>query len=94
MDDLAYRLDRTIVIHAAPATVFRCFTDSERWAKWWGPGSTIEARPGGRVYIEHPGGVETVGECSRSRRLERIGSLRLCGNSPNPTFAVRGFERG
>jgi uncharacterized protein YndB with AHSA1/START domain len=57
-----HRLDRTLVIAAAPATVFRFFTDSMRWATWWGAGSTIEARPGGRLRIRHPDGVVVSGE--------------------------------
>ncbi len=32
MEDLPYRLDRAIIIHAAPVTVIRFFTDTERWA--------------------------------------------------------------
>ena len=62
MTVLAHQLDRTIVIGAPPALVFRYFTDSTRWAAWWGAGSTIDARPGGRVYICYPGNVEVVGE--------------------------------
>jgi uncharacterized protein YndB with AHSA1/START domain len=62
MTDLAHRLDRTIVIQARPETVFRFFTDEKRWAAWWGRGSTIEARPGGRVHIRHPEGTEVGGE--------------------------------
>jgi uncharacterized protein YndB with AHSA1/START domain len=69
---LPYRLDRTVTIHAAPATVFRYFTDSDRFARWWGAGSTIDARPGGRVFIRHPGGVETVGEVLEVTAPERI----------------------
>src|SRR5262249_22736208 len=30
--------------------------------KWWGEGSTIDARPGGQLRIRHPGGVEVTGE--------------------------------
>jgi len=59
---LTHRLDRTIVIGAPPAAVFKYFTDSARWAAWWGAGSTIDARPGGRVFVNHPGGVEASGE--------------------------------
>lgn len=55
------RLDRTVVIEARPATVFSFFTDNDRWATWWGKGSTIDARPGGRVFIRHPNGVEMAG---------------------------------
>jgi uncharacterized protein YndB with AHSA1/START domain len=72
MPELPYRLDRTVVIHATPETVFQFFTDSARWAGWWGAGSTIDAQPGGRVYIRHPNGVETLGEVLEVRRAERI----------------------
>ena len=56
------RLDRIVVIEARPATVFSFFMDSERWARWWGAGSTIDARPGGRIFIRHPNGVEMSGD--------------------------------
>jgi len=54
MTDFAYRLDRSIVIHAAPGTVFRFFEDGDKWASWWGAGSTIEPRKRGRLLIRHP----------------------------------------
>jgi uncharacterized protein YndB with AHSA1/START domain len=57
-----YRLDRSVLIRATPDTVFRYFTDTPRWANWWGAGSTIDARPGGRVQIRHPDGTEVAGE--------------------------------
>jgi uncharacterized protein YndB with AHSA1/START domain len=59
---MPHRLDRTIVINAARDTVFRYFTDTERWARWWGQGSTIDAHAGGAVRICHPGGVQVTGE--------------------------------
>jgi uncharacterized protein YndB with AHSA1/START domain len=62
MNARPYRLDRTLVIQATRETVFRYFTDSARWAQWWGKGSTIEARPGGRLYVRHPNGIESAGE--------------------------------
>jgi len=62
MTVLAHQLDRIVTIGAPPASVFRYFTDSERWAAWWGAGSTIDPRPGGRVYIRYPNAVEVVGE--------------------------------
>lgn len=67
-----YSLDRTVVIRAPRETVFRYFTDSARWAAWWGAGSTIDARPGGKMYIRHPNGVETVGEVLEVSSPERI----------------------
>jgi uncharacterized protein YndB with AHSA1/START domain len=62
MTTFAYRLDRSVVIHAAPDVVFRYFTDSDRWASWWSAGSTIEAKKHGRVLIRHADGVDAVGE--------------------------------
>jgi uncharacterized protein YndB with AHSA1/START domain len=62
MNDLPFRLERTVTIRAKRETVFRYFTDSARWAAWWGEGSTIDARPGGALYIRHPGGTEARGE--------------------------------
>ena len=53
--------DRTIEIRARPATVFRFFTDSARWARWWGSGSTIEPRIGGAVVIVYPTGDRASG---------------------------------
>lgn len=69
---LAHRLDRTIVIGAPPAAVFEYFTDPARWAAWWGPGSTIDARPGGRVLVKYPNGVEASGEVVDVRSPSRI----------------------
>jgi uncharacterized protein YndB with AHSA1/START domain len=68
----AHHLDRTVVIHATPDTVFRYFTDSERWAAWWGAGSTIDARIGGRVFIRYPTGDEASGRVVELRPPERI----------------------
>ena len=66
------RLDRTIVIRARPATVFEFFTNSQDWAAWWGAGSSIDARPGGRLLIRHPNGIEVTGEVIDLRAPERI----------------------
>jgi uncharacterized protein YndB with AHSA1/START domain len=60
--NLPHVLERTLVIHARRETVFRFFTDSARWASWWGAGSAIDPRPGGRVVIKYPGDVEAAGE--------------------------------
>ena len=59
---LPHQLDRVITIDASPETVFSFFTDTERWAKWWGAGSTIDPHPGGRVLIHHANGIEVIGE--------------------------------
>jgi len=59
---MPHRLDRSIIISATRDTVFNYFTDSTRWARWWGQGSTIDARVGGPVQIVHPGGIAVSGE--------------------------------
>jgi uncharacterized protein YndB with AHSA1/START domain len=69
---LPYRLDRTVLIRASRETVFRFFTDSARWAAWWGAGSTIDARPGGEVRIRYPNGIEVLGEVLDLLAPERI----------------------
>ena len=69
---LPHRLERSILIRARRDVVFRFFTDSERWARWWGAGSTIDPRPGGRVLIRFPGNTDVLGEV-----LEIVDGTRL-----------------
>ncbi|MGE5181233.1 MAG: SRPBCC domain-containing protein [Acidobacteriota bacterium] len=61
MMPLAFSLDRTIEIGARRATVFAYFTDSARWARWWGAGSTIDPVVGGAVRIRYPDGSTASG---------------------------------
>jgi uncharacterized protein YndB with AHSA1/START domain len=90
MSALPHRLDRRIVIGARPATVFRFFADPERWAAWWGAGSTIDARPGGRVLIRHPNGVESAGEVLEVAPPERIVfTYGFASGTPIPPGASR-----
>jgi len=72
MNNLPFRLERTVTIRATRENVFRFFTDSARWAAWWGAGSTIDARQGGALYIRHPGGVESRGEVVELQPPARI----------------------
>jgi uncharacterized protein YndB with AHSA1/START domain len=72
MNELPYSLERTVVIRAIPETVFRFFTDSARWATWWGAGSTIDAQPGGKVYIRHANGIESAGQVLDVRPPQQI----------------------
>ena len=71
-DDLPHVLERTVLIQADPHAVFRFFTDSVRWAKWWGAGSTIDPRPGGRVLIRYPNGASASGEVLDIAAPERL----------------------
>ena len=59
---LPHRLDRTVLIQAPRDIVFSYFTDSARWARWWGAGSTIDPRVGGAVLMVHPGNIQVAGE--------------------------------
>jgi uncharacterized protein YndB with AHSA1/START domain len=72
MTALPHHLDRTITIGARRETVFSFFTTDARWASWWGSGSAIDARPGGRMYIKYPNGVEVAGEVVEVTPPERI----------------------
>lgn len=54
--------ERSVVIHASVDVVFAHFTDSARFAAWWGEGSTIEPEVGGKVLIRYPNGVVALGE--------------------------------
>lgn len=69
---LPHQLTRTIDIAAPRDVVFRYFTDPARWASWWGAGSDIDARPGGRMLIRYPNAVEAVGEVLDIQVPERI----------------------
>ena len=72
MTALEHVLDREVTIAARRETVFRYFTDSERFAAWWGAGSRIEPRPGGAVMIRFPNGVVAGGEVVEIAPVERV----------------------
>ena len=72
MSELEYVLERTVTIAARRETVFRFFTDRERFAAWWGQGSSIEPRPGGAVVIRYPNGVVAGGEVVEITPVQRI----------------------
>ena len=63
--DLPHSLTRSLVIRAPREVVFRYFTDSERFASWWGEGSTIDGRIGGTVHIRYPNEIVARGEVTR-----------------------------
>ena len=69
---LPYQLDRTVTIHAERDIVFAFLTDTPRWAAWWGPGSTIDPRPGGDVRIRYPDGTEALGTVVEVHPPDRI----------------------
>jgi hypothetical protein len=72
MPELTHLLERTLLIEATRSIVFRFFTDTDRWAAWWGGGSAIDPRPGGRVLIRYPNGVQVLGEVLEIAEPERI----------------------
>jgi uncharacterized protein YndB with AHSA1/START domain len=87
---LPHALDRHILIRARPETVFRYFTDSARWASWWGAGSTVDPRPGGRVFIRYPNAVEAAGEVREivpPRRL--VYTIGFVSGAPIPVGGSR-----
>lgn len=70
--DLIHSLERTVLISARRETVFRFFTDSKRFADWWGEGSTIEGKPGGSYLIRYPNGLLASGKILEMNPPERI----------------------
>ncbi len=58
---LPHSLERSVLVRARRATVFRFFTDSSYFARWWGAGSTIDPRPGGAFTIRFPNAVVASG---------------------------------
>lgn len=72
MTALPHSLDRAVVIRARPGTVFRYFTDTARFASWWGEGSSIDATPGGAVRIVYPGGVVVSGSVVSVKPAQQI----------------------
>jgi uncharacterized protein YndB with AHSA1/START domain len=63
---------RTIEIAAPRELVFQYFVDSERFARWWGPGSSVDPRPGGAVRICYPGGQVASGHFKEVVEPERV----------------------
>jgi uncharacterized protein YndB with AHSA1/START domain len=87
---LTHTLDRRVVIRARPETVFRYFTESECWASWWGAGSTIEPRMGGKVFIRYPNGIEAGGQVLELDPPRRIAfSMGYASGTPMPIGASR-----
>ena len=88
--ELPHHLDRSILIRAPRATVFSFFTDSSRWAAWWGAGSTIEPMVDGKVYIRHPNGIEAGGRVLEVVSQERVVfSYGFVSGVPMPLEASR-----
>jgi len=72
MSELDHVLERVVTIAAPRETVFRYFTDSERFAAWWGAGSRIEPTPGGVVHISYPNGVVAGGKVLEITPVGRV----------------------
>jgi len=72
MKPLPYAVNREILIEADRETVFGFFTDSARWASWWGAGSTVEPRPGGALRVRHSNGFVSEGEVLQIDAPERF----------------------
>ena len=72
MNLLEHSLERSVLICATRRTVFNYFTDSKRFADWWGEGSSIEARPGGAMRIRYPNGATASGQVLEVVPDERV----------------------
>ena len=72
MTPLDHSLERTVTISARRETVFAHFTDSVRFAAWWGAGSSVDARPGGDLRICYPNRVVAAGQVVEVEPPRRI----------------------
>ncbi len=72
MNEYPFTLERSIVICAERSTVFSFFTDSKRFADWWGPGSEVEGYTGGAVRIRFPNGIAASGQILEIEPENRI----------------------
>jgi uncharacterized protein YndB with AHSA1/START domain len=63
---------REILIHADPDVVFAHLTDPDRFAAWFGAGSTIDPHPGGTVTVVFPGGARAGGDVVESEPPRRM----------------------
>jgi uncharacterized protein YndB with AHSA1/START domain len=88
MTELTETLDRRITICARRETVFAYFTDSKRFAKWWGEGSRIDPRPGGAVFIHYPNGVTAKGEVVLVEPPRRIAFTYIYGGDASSLVTV------
>ena len=95
MNELTETLDREISICARRETVFAYFTDSDRFARWWGEGSRIDPRPGGEVLIHYPNGITATGEVVAIEPPRRIEFTYVTGGvSSLVTIRLEESERG
>jgi uncharacterized protein YndB with AHSA1/START domain len=67
-----HALERSVLISATRRTVFSYFTDSRKFADWWGEGSSIEGRPGGAMHIRYPNGATASGQVLELVPVERV----------------------
>jgi uncharacterized protein YndB with AHSA1/START domain len=65
-------IHREALLRATRATVHGFLSDSARFAAWWGAGSTIEPKVGGRVLIRFVNAVEVGGDVLEFVPRERI----------------------
>jgi uncharacterized protein YndB with AHSA1/START domain len=72
MIPLEHALERSVLICATRRTVFSYFTDTKRFADWWGEGSSIEANPGGAMRIRYPNGATASGHVVEVVPEERV----------------------
>jgi uncharacterized protein YndB with AHSA1/START domain len=90
MKSLPYKVNRDILIEADRETVFGFFTDTARWASWWGAGSTVDPKPGGSLRIQHSNGFVSDGEVLEVAAPERfVFTFSLQGQKPVPAEESR-----
>lgn len=72
MNELSCVHEREIGVRARAATIATVLLESERFARWWGAGSSVDARIGGALRIRYPNGVIAGGELLVSQAPRRF----------------------
>jgi len=90
MNELPCLFEREIGVRARAATIASVLLESERFARWWGAGSSIDARVGGALRIRYPNGVLAGGELLVSQPPRRFAfSYGYASGEPVPIGATR-----
>jgi uncharacterized protein YndB with AHSA1/START domain len=71
-------------VAVAPETVFRYFTDRERWMRWQGVDADIDLRPGGAFRVNVTGDGYASGRFTEVIENRRV--VFTCGSATTARF--------
>lgn len=94
-------IQSTVTVAARPSTVYQFLTDSQKFARWMGPGSSTGERPGAAVAVRYPNGDVASGQLIEAKPKEKVtftygyeSGARLAPGSTRLTFELREHPNG